>query len=90
MDSKKLILITIVLIIASTAIYLHRKSSSPVKNDLVIGILQTASHPALDAARDSFIAELKNKIGDSVTFVLQNAQGSIANAHAIAEAFSYQ
>ncbi len=52
-----------------------------------IGILQTASHPALDAARDGFIETLKNKMGNDVTFVVQNAQGSVANAHAIAQQF---
>ncbi len=52
-----------------------------------IGILQTASHPALDAARDGFMEELQHKLGDSVEFIVQNAQGSIANAHALAQQF---
>jgi len=50
-----------------------------------IGILQTASHPALDAAREGFVEELKNKMGDSVAFIVQNAQGSVAQAHGIAQ-----
>jgi len=52
-----------------------------------IGILQTASHPALDAARDGFVEKLKNKMDNSVAFVIQNAQGSVASAHTIAQQF---
>src|SRR5262249_48627479 len=52
-----------------------------------IGILQTASHPALDAVRDGFIEELKQKLGNSVAFVIQNAQGTVASAHTIAQQF---
>ncbi|HEV2601378.1 MAG TPA: ABC transporter substrate-binding protein [Candidatus Babeliales bacterium] len=52
-----------------------------------IGILQTASHPALDAARDGFIQELTNIMGDTVAFVIQNAQGSVTQAHTIAQQF---
>ena len=52
-----------------------------------IGILQTASHPALDAARDGFMEELQSKLNGDVTFVVQNAQGSISQAHTIAQQF---
>lgn len=52
-----------------------------------IGILQTSSHPALDATLEGFTQELKNLMGDDVAFVVQNAQGSIANVHAIAQQF---
>jgi putative tryptophan/tyrosine transport system substrate-binding protein len=52
-----------------------------------IGILQTASHPALDATHEGFVEELKNLMGDDIAFVTQNAQGSIANVHAIAQQF---
>ena len=52
-----------------------------------IGILQTASHPALDAVRDGFMEELQSKFGGDVAFVVQNAQGSISQAHTIAQQF---
>lgn len=52
-----------------------------------IGILQTASHPALDATRDGFIEALTEKLGTSVAYTIQNAQGSIVSAHAIAQQF---
>lgn len=52
-----------------------------------IGILQTASHPALDAAREGFVIELQTKLGNKVEFVIHNAQGSVAQAHAQAQQF---
>lgn len=64
--------------------HMNKSATAPA---YTIGILQTASHPALDAARDGFVEELKNKIGDSVEFVIQNAQGSVSQAHAIAQQF---
>lgn len=54
---------------------------------LTIGILQTASHPALDQARDGFIEQVKKKLGSSVELVVQNAEGSLATAQAIAKSF---
>ena len=61
-----------------------KKNNNPL---LKIGILQTASHPALDAAREGFVDIIKEKLGDNVEFVINNAQGSIINAHIIAERF---
>lgn len=63
------------------------KQSNP---RFTIGILQTASHPALDQARDAFIAHLKSTLGTDVTFIIHNAEGSMANAHASAKSFSTQ
>ncbi len=53
-----------------------------------VGILQTASHPALDAVLDGFQAELQKIMGDmTINIVIQNAQGSVASAHTIAQQF---
>lgn len=52
-----------------------------------IGILQTASHPALDATREGFVQELQDLMGGEIAFVVQNAEGSITNVHAIAHQF---
>ncbi len=52
-----------------------------------IGILQTASHPALDAARDGFIAKIKESTGNDIDFVVRNGQGSIDSMHTIAQQF---
>jgi len=57
---------------------------------LVIGITQIVEHPALDAARDGFIAALEEagfKEGIDVVYDLQNAQGDFTNAISIAQKF---
>jgi len=52
-----------------------------------IGILQTASHPALDQARDGFMAEMRHLSTKKIDFVVQNAEGSLTQAQSIAENF---
>lgn len=49
----------------------------------VIAILQTASHPALDRAREGFVEE----IGDAFDVRIQNAEGLISQAQLIAKNF---
>jgi putative tryptophan/tyrosine transport system substrate-binding protein len=85
---KKIILMIgmFVGIVASFIVVKYIKKPT-AKAAFTIGILQTASHPALDSSRDGFMQELKNKMGDSVEFIIHNAQGSIAQAHAIAQQF---
>jgi len=85
---KKIILITAITITIITGIVILKRSRSQTSSaKFTIGILQTASHPALDASRQGFIEKLKSKMGNTVEFVIQNAQGSIAQAHAIAQQF---
>ncbi len=87
MKNKKM-LITILLITAIIgSIGLLRRMVHKKKSRFTIGILQTASHPALDASRDGFIAKLQKKLGSEVDFVIRNAEGSIPNAHTIAQHF---
>ncbi len=52
-----------------------------------IGILQTASHPALDAVREGFIEQARKSIDPNIVFVVKNAQGSIPSAQTIAQQF---
>jgi len=51
-----------------------------------IGILQLVEHPALDAAREGFIAAL-NEAGIDFEYDLQNAQGDIQVVNTIAQRF---
>lgn len=62
-------------------------SSSQDESKVKIGIIQTVSHPALDQARDGFMSELTAKLGTDVSFVIQNAEGSISQARSIAQSF---
>jgi len=84
---KKIVLISAIIFgLAITFLIIKKRTAS--HNGFKIGILQTASHPALDDVRDGFMTELKNKLGNEVEFVVQNAQGSVAQAHAIAQQFA--
>ena len=83
-------LIAIVLVLTATAgiIGIRRFIQQAPSARIRIGIVQTASHPALDAARMGFIEHLNKEIGDDIIFTVQNAQGSIADATAIAQNFA--
>lgn len=83
---KNIVLITISLIAISAFIIL-KKRTSPPRARWTIGILQTASHPALDAARDGFTQELTQKLGNDVSFITRNGEGSIPTIHTIAQQF---
>jgi len=73
----------LLLITCLIAIRYIRTLSTPAT--YTIGILQTASHPALDAVCKGFVEELHKKFGNTVSWSVFNAQGSIAQAHVIAQ-----
>ena len=52
-----------------------------------IGILETASFPPLDDAKNGFIEEMHKQYGDKVKIIVQNAQGSLSQAQAIATSY---
>lgn len=90
MNKKNLILLLCALGGVTTFfVYQKYTSISKPKTRFTIGILQTASHPALDAARDGFIEELQKTLGNDVSFSIRNGQGSIANIHTIAQQFHH-
>ena len=63
------------------------KGDSKSDSSVTIGILQTASHPALDQAREGFMAEMSRLSAQKIDFVVQNAEGSLTQAQSIAENF---
>jgi putative ABC transport system substrate-binding protein len=88
MNSKHVIWIGIVgCVLVGAYIFKIRKQSKQEGVLYTIGILQTASHPALDAARQGFIDEIKKEIGDKINFVINNGQGSVSTIHTIAQQF---
>ena len=52
-----------------------------------VGIIQLAQHEALDKATEGFMDALKEKLGDKVSFDLQNAQGEQNNCTTIVTKF---
>jgi len=88
MDFKRVSIVAVLLLVSVGVIVVSRRSKESVQNPLyTIGILQTASHPALDAARDGFIQVMQKKMGGAVDFVVRNGQGNISSIHAIAQQF---
>lgn len=52
-----------------------------------VGICQLAQHEALDAATLGFMASLREKLGDTVSFNLQNASGDLSTCVSIVNGF---
>lgn len=69
------------------------QADAPAKDDTAeatsynVGVIQLVEHPALDAATQGFQDKLKELLGDSVTFDVQNAQGESTNCTTIATKF---
>ncbi len=83
---KKIMILTGAILSLVAGFVCFKKFKQPsIKATYTIGILQTASHPALDAVREGFIESLQAKLGNKIEFVVQNAQGSVATAHALAQ-----
>jgi putative ABC transport system substrate-binding protein len=83
MKCPKIILI-IVAIVGLIAWQASRKLS---EDKVTIGIIQTASHPALDRAREGFIKHMREQLGEGVRFKEQNAEGSVSQAQTIAASY---
>lgn len=50
-----------------------------------IGILQTASHPALDACKNEFIQTLNAAYNAHFEYIIKNGEGSLINLHTAAQ-----
>ena len=59
----------------------------PADESFVVGICQLVQHPALDAATEGFKQALTEKLGDSVSFIEQNASGDSATCATICNQF---
>lgn len=85
--NKKVIVVVILLILFFIGFSLIKKNHRQ-HDHYVIGLLQTASFPALDAAREGFVTQIKKEFGsEKVEILMQNAQGSLIQAQAIASSF---
>jgi putative ABC transport system substrate-binding protein len=89
MDFKRIIFaVAVAFVIIGAWIVIRKNVEGKKEGELyTIGILQTASHPALDASQQGFIDEIKSQMGDKINFVIQNGQGSISTIHAMAQQF---
>lgn len=77
-------ILSAILVAAMAMSFSACKSSSDAYR---VGICQQLEHEALDAATKGFQDALTEKLGDKVTFDLQNAQGEATNCASIANGF---
>lgn len=92
MVGKKIsMLVSAVLLVGALGGCSNSKTSDGAKKDIVkIGITQIVEHPALDSAREGFVAALKDKNyvdGENIKIDFQNAQGDMPTTQTIAEKF---
>lgn len=88
MQNKPMLIIFGIIIFTIGAITLKRSiNRSQTTHKWNVAIIQTASHPALDAARDGFITSLQEKLGADIGFTIRNGEGSINTLYAIAQQF---
>ncbi len=78
----------LVCLIVVLGVFLYKKIS-PEKNveKITVGIIQTASHPALDQVRQGFITELERLSNNEIDFVVQNGEGILSQIQSIAANF---
>ena len=82
---KKFLTLVFIALAAIAVLMILRNTST--KNTTTIGIIQTASHPALDLIRESFAKTIEKRRDDKITIQFQNAEGQISQARAIAKSF---
>lgn len=88
MNTTTKLLIILGLLAGAGALFFKQKPPTKSNTNIpTFGILQTASHPALDAARKGFIETLEQELNGNVQFLIRNAEGSIPAAHTIAQSF---
>lgn len=85
MNKKVILLLTLLISILVLVVFIKRQKATD--NSITIGILQYASFPPLNEAKDGFISQIRKDFGDKVTIIEQNAQSSITQAQAIASSF---
>lgn len=66
-------------------IIITKRTLTKKNTQWTVGILQTATHPALDAVTQGFISELTNRLGNKISFITQNAEGSVSTMQTMAQ-----
>lgn len=88
MEFKRNMTLLLIIGLGIGAIVLYKTIVVRKKDQLfTIGIVQTASHPALDTVREGFVAAIQGAVGDTIDCVVRNGQGSISSIHTIAQQF---
>ncbi len=86
--NKKIVIVLALAVLVLGTITMMKGKEDKTSQKITIGLLQTASFPPLDQARDGFVNKLKQDLGERVSIIQQNAEGSLTQAQAIAASFS--
>jgi len=78
------IILTIIAVCFFGILLVHEKRELKKSASPTMAILQTASHPALDQVRESFIRTILQQ-NKHVHIISHNAEGSVSHAHTIAK-----
>lgn len=73
------------LVIFGVVFFLTQQNSINQFPTRKIGILQTASHPALDACKNEFIQTLDATYNAHFEYIIKNGEGSLINLHTAAQ-----
>ena len=75
----------LILAVVASIVALQRFTGKHQGQQYQIGIIQTASHPALDAVRDGFIENIRNTLGHDVVISVRNGEGMLPQLETAAE-----
>jgi putative ABC transport system substrate-binding protein len=88
---KSALTFTLALILGAFALfYISSQKSSELSKAHVIGIIQTASHPALDMIKESFKEQIRKDFSEDVQFIEQNGLGQMNALQMMAKSFHQQ
>lgn len=87
MKSNSLIMPIALLVVIGGLMGMLHVIKQQEKPYVAIGIIQTASHPALDALYKGFVDEASKLFDNMPELVWQNAQGAMSEAQTIAQSF---
>jgi putative tryptophan/tyrosine transport system substrate-binding protein len=82
-EYKKMLIPLLTAVCLASGVLLIKYFQKSQTSKYTIGIVQTISHPALNSACREIVKELSKSLGNDVSFVIQNAEGSIAMAQTI-------
>jgi putative tryptophan/tyrosine transport system substrate-binding protein len=83
--NKQIITLSLAVILVGAIIGFKIHNGAKPTKKFAVGILQTASHPALDQAREGFMSTLRTELNDDIDFIVQNFEGNTATGMLMAQ-----
>lgn len=87
MSLKQITKIAVFTLVLTGLLFALKSKDHAQEKAQTIAILQTASHPALDLVRENFVKSIRSQLGENTSIIVQNAEGIVSQAHAMAKSF---